>query len=444
MVKRLRRTIRRRSRRTIRRKRGLSRSRMSSNTRRIKPVRKFNKGRLMLEKSMMYARSLPQETSTRIFWQGNGTVDFSDSNTSDDRNGSNALDQIFNLSKLGGPLVVHYDQADAPYDMSRFLGKFSYQDQWANLYSEALVTGALLKLTIKRPVYPTKIVPLQKIGNAAIIPNENNEHSRVPGDVAQGYWYIRYRYTRSSDENPQPGDVVGHPLVDDDGKPLTDARLWKNMRDFLHDPTVTWVKDDNPKISSFEFTLKTTPVLAGFYGNTGQMELATDKTYNPNFVSSVMGGVQPEYIGEDIKYHQSFSNRPVKLIGAYSRRRHLADKNYLRNSAWQNLKELQATQLTPAAQNDSSNFFIKIGYICWNSRGTHSYSIPMDRIAQRNITATLMYKVRLRSPLVSPFDSAYVSPPPPLDDPNGPGARAINEFSQDELDYVDEGEEEDV
>lgn len=395
----------------------------------------------------MYARSLPQETSTRIFWQGNGMVDFADSNAyNNNAPSASAFDQVFNLSKLGGPLALHHNASAEPNNMQRFIGKFSYQDQWALLYKEALVTGALLKLVIKRPVYPTKIVPVLSPEHPATGVNSRN---RVPGDAAQGYWYIRYRYTRSSDENPQPGDVVGHPILDSTGTPLSDATFWPTMRDFLHDPTVTWIKDDIPKISALEFTLKAGPRSVDGYPGTSANNVLIDATYNPNMMGSSASNIHEDFEGQDIRYHQQFSNRSVKLIGAYSRRRHLVDKNYLRNSEWQNLRDLKPVRVTTASQNDHSNFFVKIGYICWNSQGTVAYSIPMDRIAQRNITATLMYKVRLRMPLVEPFDHTLPTLPPT--EPNDPGefdpyARAaigpedmaaLDEYSQDDLEGED-------
>ncbi|MEM2002795.1 MAG: hypothetical protein QXT77_09140, partial [Candidatus Methanomethylicaceae archaeon] len=114
------------------------------------------------------------------------------------------------------------------------------------MYSEALVTGSIMKIIIRRPVYPEQLVP--------IVTSGTDQGRYIPTTPSQGFWYIRYCYNRATDQSPPPPHTsVGHPVVNSNGTSARDVSIWASMRDFMVDPTVTWVRDRPPKVTSLEY-----------------------------------------------------------------------------------------------------------------------------------------------------------------------------------------------
>lgn len=292
------------------------------------------------------------------------------------------VDEIFCLNKLGGPLCS-YAGRPIPTDAARLVGKFSYQDQWAAMYTEALVTGSVLRLTIRRPVHPDELVPMSATVNS----------SSIPVNSVHGFWYVRYRYNRATDVAvPPPHTVVGHPLMNPSDVPVRDSGLWNNMRDFMTDPTVTWVRDHVPKVTEMSYTLRR---------NTGNFEAAVPLNVAATYNMADASGTDPS--DAPTTYTMQMSHKPVTLVAAFSLRGHTDDLNYMRNAQWQDLSELTVPECSYDNQAAGDHFFVKLGYIGFDETGRYSFTLPIDRIRTRNVSASLMYKVHLRSPKIEPW-----------------------------------------
>lgn len=448
-----RRVSRRSSKRTmrpLRRKRIFRRKRLSRRiggasfySKRIKPARKYNKGKLRLQRALVRGGSLPNETSTHVYYRGMATTNKGSGGSAGSLlqmyNDLTACDQTFVLNQLGGPCIS--PSGPQPYDNGKY-GKFSYQDVWTSLYGKGLVMGSKIVVHVKKSLYPTEITTIVDAVNGGTEPYLNKT---VPvTDLAYGFWYIRYRYHRASKQGDPP-EPVGHPMwfsLDPDnptrsilGSPwYNDGRagegsLWANQRDFMCDPTVTWIRDRLPRATKLKFSraYDDHPSFAG--GGSPNNVIAYHR--KPMFP------VTEEGSDGRIEYELELSNRPTKLIAAYSRRKHSSDENPLRNSEWQDLRALK-----PVAGDDINFdiekrlFQVRVGYVGFTSNGTVLCNFPADRLGHY-LDIQCSYKVRLRDPLVNPWTGEKSD-----DDPMGRFIHATipNEPRFDELDpELDEG-----
>lgn len=373
---------------------------------RIKPARKYNKGKLRLQRALVRGGSLPNETSTHVYYRGMTTTQKGSGTSGVDMmqmcNDTTACDQTFILNKLGGPCIA---SASPQFYSNGKFGKFSYQDVWTSLYGKGLVMGSKLVVHVKKSLYPSEI-------NAIVQPNIGDTYlnkSLPVTDLAYGFWYIRYRYHRASKQGDPP-EPVGHPMWFSlrEGNPtgtinsgawytdgnLGEGSLWLNQRDFMCDPTVTWIRDRLPRATKLKFSraFDDKPVQVDSDAN---MDIFYHR--KPMFPITETGNEGR------IEYELELSNRPTKLIAAYSRRKHSFDENPLRNSEWQDLKTLRPVTGTDIDfETEKTMFQVRVGYVGFTSDGSTLCNIPADRLGHY-LDIQCSYKVRLREPLINPW-----------------------------------------
>lgn len=356
---------------------------------------------------MIKGKSLPNETSTKLYWKGTGMLRLEQLAT------QNSLwDQTFILNSLSGPCFVRTatGTSDPRYNLH---GKWSYQDLWAQLYSKALITGCRFQIVLRKPLFPLTIMR----------PNVRTENDRgdlfaqLPSNVTKGYWYLRYRYTRAQDPSSTLTPTrVGHSMIsaDNDGR-------WENLRQFQTDPTVLWFADSMPSSTRMTFSIP------------------NDHTnLNPavHMFPSVVGTTTNNlHQGGMIHYQVNCPNKPVKLIGAFSLRKHSDDKNILRNSQWTTISDIAQNVVPSSLEDQDTMFLVRIGYIGFDQNGFVSTSTPPDLVNERNIEITCAYKVRLREPKIQPFPDGSMIP---LNPPAGASSANVILPEEEEADMLEE------
>lgn len=274
---------------------------------------------------------------------------------------------------------------------ANFKGDFSYKSVWAQFYAEALVMGSQLRLRLSRPLYPNVLAAV----NNNLSNNINGQFMQVPINAMHGFWYIRVYYTRAFEEFPRPADTVGHDVV------VNDNTLWSNMRDFQADASVAWQRDKLPRSTKMgTLTDSSVQTTAGAKPTVG---------FGPPLYGLTPDG-QPQL---RTYYEVSLSNMPVKWRYSYSFKKHFQDFNALRNAYWSGIPRPGSTDV-PAPVPTIRRFYVKFGYIAFDSTGLRCFCTPIDRIATRTVEAEIQYYVILREPRVTPFVPVTV-----------PGGRAL-------------------
>lgn len=342
--------------------------------RRFKRIRKYNKAKLSLQSRLQSGQSLPYQTAARFYWKGSGTINFTSTVDNGNNPGSVALgnmDQVFWLNDVN----YQMDPLNMGVRYNNFKGDFSYKPVWSAFYAESLVMGSKIKLRISRPVYPSFTAKMYFPNDGNTVPPVGiRDDMRVPSNAMHGFWYIRVRYQRATDETlPRPSDFVGHATN------VSDNTLWSNMRDFQSDASVSWKRDRLPRATKMGF-----------------LKGASNITTNGNLFSGntdATATFQPYY-------EVSLSNAPVTWTFSYSLRKHLMDKNAIRNATWSGLRTDGGT---PAPVPEKQLFLLKMGYIAFDATGTTCFCTPIDRIADRTVEAEIQYYVLLREPRITPF-----------------------------------------
>lgn len=341
-----------------------------SSRRKKKNVRHYNRGKLRIQRAMQYGGSLPKETSARIFWRGSGVINMCNhvpQGVPLSSFGPN--DQQFCMDELNGPYCTPNASMVTPTGLR---GTASYATQWAAIYQQAVVTGSKLRITIRNPLYPSQI--------STVISTEDRtaETGAVPPNLMYGFYYLRYHYARW---NPQ--NATGFTTVI--GQPTWSVPNWKNMRDFMIDPTVQWVRDRLPRATKLS------------YSNAIEDDTSDTKNLFPN--SGVNARVQ---------YEVEYSNRPITLTASFSRRKHFGQgpDDY----PWKASSRLLPAQAPPVPQADppttsSPHMYVTIGYVGFTADGSVCVNSPADRIPNKQIEAVWVARIRLRNPQWEAFSS---------------------------------------
>lgn len=388
-----------------------------------------NRGTLALQSRLQGGGSLPMETHARFYWKGSGTIDFRgapDGSSQQDQDDQNR-DQALSLVNVHLP-ILNSTNTGTGFDLTNFVGDFSYKDIWKLLYSECLVLGSRMRYVIRRPLYPQNLSLIEPRSRVT------TQHNRsVPSNASAGFWYMRYYYFRA-DHNDGTGshyDQVGYPTSDDD------STLWANMRDFMADASVTWQRDKLPKMTKLSNTVYSNPNAPNhqtsdenanpIYDTSGDATRTTQRMYSESN--------RPSNINPPISqtYELEFSNRPIYFTAKYSLRKHRRSRDVNRTGFWQDLSDTSSGHVPV-----HDDFRVKFGYIAFNSNGTTAFTVPLDRHSQRHIEAEIQYFVRLRTPRVTPWN--------PITEIELSAARAVPEEDvEEELDNLEEeDEEEDV
>lgn len=371
--------------------------------RRVKKARRNNRGRLNIQRSFTTGGSLPQETSTRVFWRGSGVIDIT-RQTSGGIGSTNWIDQTFCLSSITGPVLATVPATNIP---STLRGRIAYAEQWISLYNQAIITGSKIRVVIRNTLYPQRlakvITPSQVAGGS---------HG-LPPNMMHGFWYIRYYYARYNAQ-ATVDHIVGFPPS------ATVNGHWHSMRDFMTDTTVTWVRDRLPKATKMHYTAPR----------------AAQTTVHDNLF--------PEQDEGSVTYEVEYSNKPIKLIAAYSRRKHTgADMD---DVLWEQINGLNSMTTYTAPTSKAPHFYVTYGYVGFTADGSICVHTPADRLPDKQVEVTYVARLRLRNPKVEPWDSHLKDEGqvplsrevPPEMDLEVHGGDSDLELDDDEEDFEDE------
>lgn len=342
----------------------------------FKKARFTNKGKLSLQARLQSGGSLPMQTFARFYWRGSGTIAYSN---------ESQLDQVFTLNDLNKQANSAFlDNSDI-----NFKGAFSYRPLWSTLYKEALILGSKAKFRISKPAYPSGIA-----GSSTVVgvPDQDGTirylgQNALPPDMVYGFWYLRYYYFRSKDDPAGGGaDLVARQVGHDVATP--DYQLWGNMRDFMADSSVTWIRDKLPKVTKMGYQF------SNAMGGALNVDQNGPLFYGAN--SATPENRRPQ----GIYYELEFSNRPINFYPKYSAKKHLAQTNILRNGKWQ---DMSLAQTIAGQYGPEHEFRVKLGYVGFDATGTQVINIPIDRIYKRQVEVEIQYFVALRHPKVEPW-----------------------------------------
>lgn len=315
-------------------------------TRNRKGIRRGNTGILALQKRIQSGHTLPTQTFVRMYFRGSGGVLFDNTASSNGRTGM--LNRI-NFGPITGSSEVNTTSTGSIF------GQVMYRDFWRMLYQDYLVLGAVMRIKINPLVYPNTLV-----GQTSGAGN-----SFLPADIQPGYWYVRVNYNRLN------GEEVGYAIPTGTS---SDERLWAHERDFLADPTVIWVRDR----SRVKAKITRTNNQQGISGN--NVDLGTNAVVEDGEFS--------------VSHETELSTKPVYLRVKFSAKKHYDTKDILNDGPW--------VDMLNSPQPTSLSFRFRIGYIGFNSGGTQSYHVPLDRVRNKEVTYDAKYFVALRGPKMNP------------------------------------------
>lgn len=321
-------------------------------------IRRNNTGKLSLQNRIQNGLSLPKTTFARLQWRGSNVISTACANPT--YTGTSTI-------SMSNRTFCLNDISFSPTTSSSMNHLVNYAHLWKSLYSEHQVLGASATFKISPtslPQYQTSTTPP---------PNDYTHSFQLPLNVKHGFWYARVNYHRASN-NSTPGDEVGH-RINEAATKVTDPNdnktedLWKSMRDFLTDPTVTFKKD-----SSY--------VRQKMHVHT---EIPLDKTLTGT----------TSFPGSNTKtsYEIESSTKPVILKVNFSAKKNFQDNNVMRNQPWQTWN---------TSVSIPNRFLVRIGYIAFGPDGNIAYHIPLSRNPSAVLETDIKYFVAMRDPLISP------------------------------------------
>lgn len=320
----------------------------------------------------MTGGSLPQETSTRIFMRGSAVVPFTQYGMTPGIHITDALSRrTWNLSSLAGPQMYFPGSHNTlhPKGMS---SRVAYASEWINLYEEALVTGSKIKLTIRNPVYPSHY--------STVKTPSTYDPSILNPNTMYGFWYMRYNYCRYNDKEDQISTTtyVGHDMGS------TAEHQWTSMREFMTDTSVTWIRDKLPRATKMHYSRP---------ANT------SDNYKDAMFPLDAQDST--------VTYELEFNNKPIKLIAAFSRKKHFGQPQRL--ASWQPTTRLNQSSEYTTPIGTEPILYVRAGYAGFNAAGDMVSHVPADAIPNKQVEMTYVARIKLRTPKVSPWtDTAKV------------------------------------
>lgn len=319
--------------------------------RKRKTMRRYNSGKLSLQQRLQNGGALPNTTFARLFWRGSRAIAFGCIAPGAPVGTSSAQVRIRTMCLN--------DISQSPNYAASLNQPITYAPMWKSLYNKFLVLGAKLKVKINPTYYPERF--------ATTTNTDSTSDSKVPRDAQPGYWYIRAYYKRNKDGEGE----VGHPIKPSaDGEDPHQENWWPNLREFLSDPTVTYVKDVT------------------------NVKTKMHVHHTANILDNASGPISNPPT-TNFSYEIETSTKPVYLTCNFSAKKHFQDKNTLTDRDFISWDESLAID---------QRFEVRFGYIGFNSVGNVAYHIPIDRNTNRMCEMEVQYFVALREPKITPHD----------------------------------------
>lgn len=336
-----------------------------------KSQRIYNNGKLSLTKNMSTGGRLPFESSMVMFFRMQDEATFQNV-------GFSNRDRTVRMNALRYPIANQPALANSVQ-----LNRYQWMDTVRSLYSEYCITGAKLLVEIKPTIWPAEIITAGKTLNLET--GTIGSDYAVPLGSTSGYWYIRVHYRKKdqggfADANMAVGANMNTPVVASLANVGTE-RIWRTRREFLSDPTVSYVRDRTLIREKIKGSIQSQLGIGSQANGSVQW---TDMNANDT---------------QRVEYEIEKNNKTVYLKQFFSYKKHYGDKNWRNNISWHSLGTDDATVGEPPYEQ---TFFARVGYVGFNAAGTLSFHTPIDRIAQRNVTFSMTARVRLRKPKIGP------------------------------------------
>lgn len=339
-----------------------------------KPQRLFNTGKMSLMKNISTGGRLPFETSAVLFYRIQEEQAF-------ENYPQNNRDRTVKMNSMRLPLANLQHVANGIE-----LNKYQWIQTLRSLYQEYCVTGCKLLIEIKPTMWPANFRTAQKTVD---VPEGGEALDMcVPSNVTSGYWYVRVFYRKKdlgtySDSSMEVGAFMNTGVADTHAAIGTE-RIWKTRRDFLSDPTVSYVRDRTVVREKIRGTMTAPAMLSGGEGGIGTTWWSN--THNA---------------GEEqkVEYEVEKQTKTVVLKQFYSYKKHTGDKNWRNNIRWSALGTHDLDIQEPPLEE---RFQVRVGYIGFTNNGVKSFHVPVDRHAWRNVTYSMTSRVRLRKPRIGP------------------------------------------
>lgn len=322
-----------------------------------KTMRRNNKGKLSLQDRLQSGKSLPNTTFARLFWRGSEAVNLGAS-------GSTVVSRFASLNSLNYTIN---DLGSSPSwsTNTNMQHGVTYAPLWQSLYNEYMVYGAKINIKLSPMYTPTYMSNLSHLTSGV--------SNSVPADAQPGYWYARAYYQRNPSNIPE---AVGHPILRSPTLDVQKEDYWPSLREFLSDPTVTYVRD-------------TTNIKTKIHLHSSSAKLDYASTTAVNLVPTT-----------NTSYEIETTNRPINLTVNYSAKKHHSVKNPAQDLKWSSFG---------SSMPEDYQFNVRFGYIGFDSTGKFAYHSPVDRRYLRFCEAEVQYFVSFRGPRVSPHDIAIPS-----------------------------------
>ena len=263
----------------------------------------YNKGKMRLMQNMSTGGRLPFETSAVLFYRKQQTQVFVNAP------GQNK-ERTVTMNSLRYPVGNLTEPANGIE-----LNKYQWMQQFRNLYQEYAVTGAKLLVEIKPMLWPSQIATTYR--QMGIEEGTQPQDYVVPLDAAPGYWYIRVNYRKANDssftdQNMTVGAFMNTPVTATQASAGTE-RIWTTRRDFLSDPSVSYVRDKTVIRQKLHATV-TAPAIHG----AGISDLGHTVWTNPQQISNS---------DQQISYEIEKNTKKIILKQYFSHKKHFGDNN---------------------------------------------------------------------------------------------------------------------
>lgn len=348
---------------------------------RRKGQRLYNVGKFNLMKNISSGGRLPFETTCVMFYRHQQEQTFR--NTAlENKN------RTLNMNTIRYPLANTSDMAGGVE-----LNKYQWIGMLRQMYQEYCITGAKVLIEIKPIVWNYFLITSQK--TVGVDPENIEQDYTVPANITFGYWYVRVFYRKKNgalqiDQDMNVGGFMNTPNTPTMAGVGTE-RIWRTRRDFLSDPTVSYVRDRTTKREKIHQSVNNPSLIGAGIGGNG--------------TSSAFGASASTQGTERIEYEMERDTRTITLKQYFSYRKHIGDKNWRNNITWY---PIGTGEVDASGPSFPDNFQCRIGYIGFTGDGSSSYHVPIDRNNKRDVTWNMTCRIRLRKPRLGPDGALQV------------------------------------
>jgi len=354
------------------------------------------------ESRMRNAETMPETTFGRVMYRGTAVIAMGNHRG----NNVGGRQRTFILNTPGRIGDYHWTQGegdlhnrDAEFNdlqaervglHAGLRGYPAYWAQWGRMYRNYMCLGSTFNFRITPPVYPSAIILPNKAPSKpspGTLENTNISQQfrgdRTTPNASCGFFYMRHCYFQKR-PGSQALSRVGHPMY---ASGEEDVDLWPNLRSFLNDKSVSWKRDELPKISVTAFTV---PV------NTAGNDARIAEVSLGNATS--------------VTYSAEFSKKPVFFTAKYSMKQHRGVEHVMSEGNYTTMEDTFEKDTPRGSIKGVINanyaeklYRVRLGYIAFDATGSVAFMVPIDNQIERNIEVEARYFCAFKGPRVEPF-----------------------------------------